>query len=45
MVVIFNDVKEELGNFLLDQKKEAVYDAKIQEWKTALGVKTYEDKL
>lgn len=44
-VVSFDEVKEQLKNFLLDQKKETVYNAKIQEWKNALGVKTYEDKL
>lgn len=44
-VVSFDEVKEQLKNLLLDQKKEAVYNAKIQEWKNALGVKTYEDKL
>ena len=44
-VVSFDGVKDQLKNFLLDQKKETVFNAKIQEWKTALGVKTYEDKL
>jgi foldase protein PrsA len=44
-VVSFDEVKEQLKNFLINQKKEAVYNAKIQEWKNALGIKTYEDKL
>ncbi|WP_279283113.1 peptidylprolyl isomerase [Clostridium sp. C2-6-12] len=44
-VIPFDEAKEQLKNFLLEQKKDAVYDSKIKEWKTALGVKTYEDKL
>lgn len=44
-VIAFDEVKDKLKNFLLEQKKEDAYNAKIQEWKTALGVKTYEDKL
>lgn len=44
-VVPFDEVKDQLKNFLLEQKKEGIYNEKIQEWKTALGVKIYEDKL
>jgi Parvulin-like peptidyl-prolyl isomerase len=44
-VVPFDEVKDQLKNFLLVQKKEGIYNEKIQEWKTALGVKIYEDKL
>jgi foldase protein PrsA len=44
-VIPFDEAKEQLKNFLLEQKKDAVYNSKIQEWKTALGVKIYEEKL
>lgn len=42
--VSFDELKEQLKNFLLDKKKETVYNAKIQEGKNALGAKTYKDK-
>jgi Parvulin-like peptidyl-prolyl isomerase len=43
-VVPFDEVKDQLKNFLLEQKKESIYNEKIQEWKTTIGVKIYEDK-
>lgn len=44
-VVSFDKVKEGIKAELLQAKQESVLDAKIKEWKTALNVKIYDDKL
>ena len=44
-VIPFDQVKDKLKEALLEQKKESAYNAKMQEWETALNVKSYEDKL
>lgn len=44
-VISFDKVKEQIKAALLQDKQEAAYNAKIQEWKIALNVKIYEDKL
>jgi foldase protein PrsA len=44
-VIPFDQVKDKLKEAILKQKKEIAYDAKMQEWETALNVKTYEDRL
>lgn len=44
-VIPFDQVKDKLKEAILQQKKEIAYDSKMQEWETALNVKTYEDKL
>lgn len=41
----FEQVKEEIKSTLLQQKQGNAFNTKIEEWKTDLKVKTYEDKL
>ena len=38
-------VKEEIKSTLLQQKQGTAFNSKVEEWKTELKVKTYEDKL
>lgn len=40
-----NQVKDQIKASLLQQKQKETYDSKIEEWKTELKVKIYEDKL
>lgn len=38
-------VKDQIKSTLTQQKQSQTFNAKVEEWKTALKVKTYEDKL
>lgn len=40
-----DDVKEEIKSKLEQQKQGEAFDAKIEEWKQSIKVKTYEDRL
>jgi foldase protein PrsA len=44
-VTPLDQVKDQIKSTLLQQKQGQVLNGKIEEWKTALKVKTYEDKL
>lgn len=44
-VIPLEKVKDQLKTILLELKKATAFDSKIEEWKTALDVKTYENKL
>ena len=44
-VLSFDKVKDKIKAALLEQKQDNTFNSKIAEWKTALNVKTYEDKL
>ncbi|WP_294153379.1 peptidylprolyl isomerase [uncultured Clostridium sp.] len=45
VVTPFEDVKEQIKSQLLQQKQSEVFNAKLEEWKEAAKVKTYEDRL
>lgn len=45
VVTPFEDVKEQIKSQLLQQKQSEAYNSKIEEWKNAAKVKTYEDRL
>ena len=44
-VTPLEQVKEEIKSTLLQQKQGNAFNSKVEEWKTELKVKTYEDKL
>lgn len=44
-VTPLDQVKEEIKSTLLQQKQGTTFNSKVDEWKTDLKVKTYEDKL
>lgn len=44
-VTPFDQVKDEIKSTLLQQKQSETFNSKIEEWKTDLKVKTYEDRL
>ena len=44
-VTPLDEVKDQIKATLLQQKQEDTFNSKIEEWKTELNVKTYEDKL
>lgn len=44
-VTPLDKVKDQIKSTLTQQKQSQVFNSKIEEWKTALKVKTYEDKL
>lgn len=44
-VTPFEDVKESIKANLVQQKNNAVYSEKLEEWKKGLTIKTYEDRL
>ena len=45
VVTPFDDVKDQIKQQLLQQKQSEAFNAKIEEWKNAAKVKTYEDRL
>lgn len=44
-IISFDKVKDKIKAALLEQKQDNTFNSKIAEWKTALNVKTYDDKL
>ena len=44
-VTLFDKAKDEIKATLLQKKQGIIFNSKIEEWKVALKVKTYEDKL
>jgi len=44
-VTPLDQVKDEIKSTLLQQKQKDAFNAKVDEWKTALKVKTYEDRI
>ena len=44
-VTPLDQVKEQIKSSLLQQKQGEAFNSKVEEWKTALKVKTYDDKL
>ena len=44
-VTPIDQVKDQIKSSLLQQKQSKAFNDKVEEWKTALKVKTYEDKL
>lgn len=44
-VTTLDQVKDQIKSTLTQQKQSQTFNAKIEEWKTALKVKTYDDKL
>ena len=44
-IISYDEVKDKIKVALLHEKQSSTFNSKIAEWKTELGVKTYEDKL
>ena len=44
-VTPLDQVKDQIKSTLLQQKQGSVFNGKVEEWKTALKVKTYDDQL